>query len=111
MARRCVDGNISTTGADRHDQLDLVVEVLRQRRVGHIGAARHHGIRGLGKEERRLTLGVMAHLAGMLGIVAANAIDAAHRELSASLDRHDDGGRRGKNEIGHDTLGANVPGL
>ena len=42
--------------------------------LGH----RHHGIGRLAEEEGRFAVRVEAHLAGMGGVVAAHAIDAAH---------------------------------
>jgi hypothetical protein len=43
-------------------------------------AVGHHRISRLHEEERRLAGRVCAHLAGVLGIVAAHAVDAAHRK-------------------------------
>ena len=67
--------------ADGDDQLDLVVEVsvvaadraYRRRSITSASA-------GFDEEERRLGVGVVPHLARVLGIVAADAEDAAHRE-------------------------------
>ena len=53
-------------------------------RIGHVGAAGQHGIGRLGEEERLLAIGIATHLAGVLGVVATDAEDAAHREEPAT---------------------------
>src|SRR6266852_759814 len=65
---------------DRHHQLHLVRQLLRERRVGDVAALRHDRVGRLGEEEGRLAVGVAAHLAGVLGVVASHAVDAPDRE-------------------------------
>jgi len=75
---------------ERHHQLDLVMQVLGQRRVWNGRAIGHNGIGGLGKIEWRSAL-VLAHFTDVLDVVAADAPNAAHGiELVASGD-HDYG--------------------
>jgi hypothetical protein len=71
MLHRLGDGDVPAAGADGGDQLDFVVVVAGLRRVRRIGALDHERIGGFGKEERRFGIGIMPHLARMLGIVAA----------------------------------------
>ena len=47
------------------------------------------GVAGLGEEERRLAIGIVSHLAGVVGVVAADAEDAADREEAAAANGHD----------------------
>ncbi len=93
--------DVAPAAADGHHELDLVVQVLRERRVVEgAGLALGHDddvVGGLQEEERRLATGE-AHLLGVLGVVAADAIDAAHREGPAAHDGHENGGGRGDDE-------------
>ena len=58
------------------------------------------GIRRFGEKEWRIAL-VIAHLADVLNVVAAHAIDAPHREQPAPRDRHGNRGIRLEQEISH----------
>ena len=88
-----VDRNIRPAGTERDDQLDFVVQVPGQRRVGddEFARAADHGIARLHEEERRLaplSLRVRPHLAGMIGIIASDTINAAHpKEIRNVLGR------------------------
>jgi hypothetical protein len=79
MVERLLGGNVQPTALHRHDQLDLVMHVLGQRRIGDGRAILLQHVGMLGEEERRIAL-VIAHLADVLEIVAADAPDAAHRK-------------------------------
>jgi len=77
-----------------------------------MSAPGQHRVGRLGEEERRLAVGVAAHLAGVLGVVASDAENAAHREAAAAGDGNR--GNRGGSEniVGHGTallLGTDVP--
>ncbi len=85
--------DLDAAAADRDHQLDLVMVVLRRQRVGDRADRRrdhrHHGVRRLGEEERRLLGRVAAHLLRVLGVVAADAVDVADGEArGAAGDRH-----------------------
>ncbi len=95
-------GDIEAAGADRDDKFHFMVQVAGRRRVGHVGAARHQCVGRLGEEERRLARGIAAHLADVVGVVAADAEDAADGKQSPALDRNRDLGGRGNDERGHD---------
>ena len=88
--------DVAATDADRHHQFDLVVQVGGQRRVSHLAdhavGDRQHRVARLEKEERRLTAG-KTHFLGMLGIVAADTVDAADRKHATTEDRHGGLGR------------------
>ena len=71
---------------DRHHQLGLVVVVGGLRRVVHVAAAGHQRMRALDEEERLLAA-VAAHLFLVLGVVAPDAEDAAHRKTVAGARR------------------------
>ena len=86
--------------AERHRELDLVVDVLAPRRVGEL-ARGVEVVRVLGEEERRLAVGIVAHLDRVRGVVAADAVDPAHREAAAALDRQRHPGGRLDHEIVH----------
>jgi hypothetical protein len=40
----------------------------------------HNRGRGFHEKEWRLTVGIMTHLTGVIGVITANAIDAIHGE-------------------------------
>ena len=79
VIERLVGGNVEAAALHRHDQFDLVMQILGQRRIGNGGAIRLEHVGVLGEEERRRAL-VIAHLADVLEIVAADAPDAANRK-------------------------------
>ena len=84
--------------ADRHHELDLVVEVLGGQRIADAArrCRRHDGhdrVGRLGEEERRLLGGIAAHLLRVLGVVAADAIDVADREIARRCRRRARAGR------------------
>ena len=72
--------------AERDDQFDLVVQVLGRLRIRNGRAVGHNRIGRLHEEKRRLAIRIMAHLARVFGVVAADAIDAADREHFVALD-------------------------
>jgi hypothetical protein len=55
-----------------------MMNIVRQIGVLHILAIRHDRVGWLHKKEWGLTIGIMTHLACMVGIVTTNAIDAIH---------------------------------
>ena len=95
---RLVLRDVAAAGLQRHDHLDLVMQVAGQRRVGHRAAVMHDRVGGLGEEERRLAL-VLSHLLDVLEIIAPDAPDAPHRKhLAAAGDLH--GGLRcGRDDV------------
>jgi hypothetical protein len=62
-------------------------------RVADLRAVLHDRVRGLHEEERRLAIRVVPHFLGVLGVVAADAVDASHREAHVAA-FHRDGGDR-----------------
>ena len=90
MLERLVGWNVEAAALHRDDQLDLVMQILGQRRVGDRGPIGHQHVGMLGEEERRRAL-VIAHLADVFEIVAPDAPDAADR-IGACLA---DDGKRG----------------
>ncbi|MHC2882987.1 hypothetical protein ACVI53_005857 [Bradyrhizobium barranii subsp. barranii] len=105
MVERLVGGDGEAAALHRDDQLDLVMQILGQRRIGNGGAIGHQHVGVLGEEERRGAL-VVAHLADVLEIVAADAPDAAHG-ITAALP--DDGKRslgRKRDDVGGGVHGA-----
>src|SRR6478609_8839896 len=77
VIERLVGRDIQPAALHRHDQLDLVMQVLGQRRVGNGGAVALQHVAMLGEEEWRRAL-VVSHLADVLEIVAPDAPDAAN---------------------------------
>jgi hypothetical protein len=87
-----LDRDVGAALAQRHDHLDLVVHVRRLARIGEV-AVGHDVVGVLLEEEGRLLGRVVPHLDRMLGIVAADAVDAVHgKQLVAAL--HRQGGNR-----------------
>src|SRR5689334_5364900 len=83
--------------ADGHHQFDLVMKIRGQRWVWDCSPTLHQGIRGFAKKDRRLALRIIAHLADMIGVVAAHTKDTpngepliASRECDAWLVRRTD---------------------
>jgi hypothetical protein len=82
---RCSD--VRAAGLQCDHQFDFVVHVVRQRGVRELAAVGHDGAGRFHEEERRFAVGVVAHLAGVFGVVAADAENAVDREARAfSLD-------------------------
>jgi hypothetical protein len=85
--------------ADGDDQLDLVVQILGQRGIGHLvvlPASSHGRVRRLHEEERRLAAG-KAHFLGVILIVAAHAVDAVNGKALATAHNRQAGNGRGGN--------------
>jgi len=87
---RLLVGDVAPALVERRDQLDLVVVVLGQGRVGMIGG-RARGdeldrVARLLEEERRLAVRVRPHLARVRRVVEADAVDSPHREHLARAD-------------------------
>src|SRR5258705_10221560 len=78
-----------------------MLKIVGSSRIGHLGSGRHDRVRRLHEEERRLAIRVEAHLACVLRIVAANAVNAPNREyFVAAVDRND-GLHRCRNSMTH----------
>ena len=85
MVERVGLRDVGALAANGGDQLDLVMQVMRCRRIGNRGAAHHQRVGRLAEEERRLPVRVVAHFAGMGGIVATDAVDPADRKLIVAV--------------------------
>ncbi|MNI57634.1 hypothetical protein D3C73_1127070 [compost metagenome] len=94
-----VDRNVATALAQHHDQFHFVVQVRGLGRVRHLAGLavghRAHGVGGLAEEERVFTAGE-THFLGVFGVVAAHAVDAAHREQRGAAGNGDRDGRLGR---------------
>jgi hypothetical protein len=93
QARRRLGAHVHAGAADRDDELDLVMKVLRRERIGDAPDRRRNHrddrVGGLGEEERRLLARIAAHFLRVLRIVAADAVDVANRKaLRAVGDGH-----------------------
>ena len=93
-----------------NDQFDLELEVGCERRIRHLRAIKHDGIARLLEEERRIALVGFLHLANVVEIVAADAIDPANGKEAAAHDRHFGRRDRGQNAMA-DSAHAFAPGL
>ncbi len=93
-------GNVSSAAAHCDNQLNFVMHVGRERRVGEILARQQNIVGVFLKEERCLAIRVMAHFASMGCIVAADTIDPAHRKADGTTrDRQQDEGRGCQNGL------------
>ena len=82
--------------AQGDDELDLVVQVIGGDWEGQATAVWNDGGGGLHEEERRLAVGVVAHLDRVLGVVAPDAEDPQHGEDGVgAVDRQRHRRRRG----------------
>ena len=77
MIERFLDRDVFSTLADRDHHLDLVMDILGADRVIDRRAALHDRVGRLHEEKWRLAIRVVAHLARVFGVVAANAENAA----------------------------------
>src|SRR5262245_31018889 len=82
MLQRLLDRNVRATLAERDHEFDLEMQVVGQRRIGKGLARQNHVVGILLEEERRLLVGIAAHLDSVGGIVAPDAVDAPDREAS-----------------------------
>jgi len=93
----CVrSGDIAPTPTDCNDQLDLVMQIFGQTRIGHdTGFAIGNNDEGVGRfdEEKRRFAPGKAHLLGVLFVIAADTIDAVHRKCGG-LAMHGKGNNR-----------------
>ena len=74
-----LDRDVRAAGLQRHDELDLEMHVGAGARIGELPVG-DEGIGVLLEEERRLAVRVVSHLDRVLGVVAADAVEAPHRE-------------------------------
>ena len=99
-----VDRDIRPAGTERDDQLDLMVQIFGRRRVGDADLARaaDHRVARLHEEKGRLApLGLLErpHFTGVIGIVAADAVDATNRKrVGTAGNRHGGEEMRRKDE-------------
>ena len=87
--------------ADGDDQFHLVMKLVALRRVGHVGVVQQQRIGRLHEEERRLAVGVAAHLAGMFGVVASDTKDAPDGKTAATGNGNGYNRRRGDDVVSH----------
>ena len=86
MVAGLLDRNVFSRLANRHHQLNFIVEVAGQGGVGdrHRGVCRHrhHRLRiiGFAKKEGRFAVGVKTHFSGVGRVVSANAIHTSNRK-------------------------------
>ena len=102
-----VDRDIRPASPERDDQLDLMVQVCGRRRVGDadLAGAADHRIARLHEEKRRLApLGLLerTHFAGVIGIVAADAVDAADRKQIVTAGNRHGGEKMRRKDESHD---------
>src|SRR5690606_32877593 len=69
---------------------DLVLQVVGSGRIRNAAAVGDDRVGGLLEEERRIALVAFLHLADVLEIVAADAIDATNRKRLVASDDPDD---------------------
>ena len=77
VGQRSVGLDVRAARLQGHDELDFEMQILGPRRIGQ-RSRRQQVVGVLLEEERRLTVRIGAHLARMLGVVAADAVDAVH---------------------------------
>ncbi|MGY3356542.1 hypothetical protein ACVWZK_003205 [Bradyrhizobium sp. GM0.4] len=103
VVERLLGRDVAAAGFQRGDQLDLVVIVLGQRRIGMIGDFAHGDVLdrvgGLLEEERRLAVRVRAALDRVRRVVAPDAVDAADLEHLSFADDRDGDHRHWKDRL------------
>ena len=78
VVKRALDWNVCTADPYRNDKLDFIMEILGLRRVRHRRAVVDHSVGRLEKKERRFSIGVAPHLAGVRSVIASYAEYATH---------------------------------
>ena len=112
MIKRGSGGYAFPGTTDGDDHFNLVMQIVREARVGDLRAIADDGIGWLLKEERRFAGGVLAHFTGMLGVVAADAMDAPDRKSLCGV-RYRNRGRRRWREciVSHDAVPCERPNV
>ena len=72
--------NVFAAHGHRDHQFDLMLQIAGARRIRHGFAILQDGAGGLHEEERRVGLGIAAHLHRVLAVILADAIDPPHRK-------------------------------
>ena len=72
--------NVHTARADGDDHFNFMVHVLGQGRIREITVVEDQVVGVFVEEKRQLAVRVMAHFAGVLGVVATDAVNPAHRK-------------------------------
>jgi hypothetical protein len=88
MIGRVGHRDVASAAADRDHQFHLELKIGGERRIRHPRAVRHHGVPRFLKEERRISFVGFIHLADVVDIVAADAIDPTNGKETAAHDRH-----------------------
>ena len=104
---RHIDRHIGTTGTERDDHLDLVVQIGGRRRItdGQFVAATNQRIGWLGEEKGRfqaVSLRRRAHFPGVPGVVATNAENPANRKKCIAVKNRYHHRRTGRNGVMHE---------
>ena len=98
VIERLILGNMRTTQADGHHQLNLVMHIAGAGRIGKVATGKNQAVGTFLEEERLFAVRVMAHFPGMVRIVPTDAIDPANRKQSIGAG---DGKRRLGGAIDH----------
>jgi hypothetical protein len=77
MVGRIGQINVAPALADRQDQLDFILQILGEWRIGYLRSIWNDGICGFLEKEGRIAF-VSAHFADMSGIIAPHAINPTH---------------------------------
>ncbi len=93
--------NVLTTHVHRDHQFDLMMQIAGARRIRHGFAILQDRTGGLHEEERRVGLGICAHLFRVRPIILADAIDAPHRKRFGRHRHERDNWRLGEGIIAH----------
>jgi hypothetical protein len=102
VAQRVGFLDIDATFAQSDDQFHFMVQIRALRRIGHVAVAQQQSVGGLHEEKRWLPIRIAAHFSRVLGVIAADAKDAADREDTTSGDGDSNDGGRGDDEVGHE---------
>ena len=105
VLERVLHRDVAPAAADGQHELDLVVHVAGAGRIGEVGRLPRRGdddgVGRLAEEERRLAVGVEAHLARVRSVVSADTVDPAHgKDVGGGGNGHGDG-RGGRDSVAH----------
>src|SRR5690348_17826763 len=84
MFERAIDRDVASAAGESDDHLDLVMQVVCSDRISDLAALRYDRVGRLAEKYRLRTIDGCAHFPRVFRVVAADAVDAVHRETQVA---------------------------